>query len=368
MSSSQKKIVNIGLIGCGEVAQVIHIPTLLFMRDSFRITYLCDVSASALQHCSQSLPNKHQTTQNPGELCAAEDVDVVLVANSDEYHADHAILALQHDKYVLVEKPLALTKRDVESIIEAEKTSKGSVMVGYMWRYAAPFEDAVKEIGGIDKILYVRVRDIIGPNSAFVGQSATFPKKFTDFTPEDARDKDERAKEMVKTALEGEIGGITVTPESTQMWRLFGGLGSHDLSVMREVLGLPEKVIGSSLGFPFWNVLFRYPDFTVSYESGIDNIPRFDAHIEVYGATKSVKLQYDTPYVKGLPVTLHISENVDGAYKETMVRKSYEDPYTQEMKKLWGLVVEGRSVKTTAQDALQDLEVFGMAMKHFYDS
>lgn len=191
----------------------------------------------------------------------------MLVVNSDEYHADHAVLALQHDKHVLVEKPLALTKRDVQAIIDAEGKSKGSVMVGYMRRYAAPFEDAVKEIGGIDKILYARVRgtvstaacssvfidsaDIIGPNSAFVGQSATFPKKFT-LTTEDASDKDERAKEMVKTALDTEAGVIPVTPESTQMWRLFGGLGSHDLSVMREVLGMPQKVVGSSLGFPFW--------------------------------------------------------------------------------------------------------------------
>lgn len=158
MSPPQQKIVNVGLIGCGEVAQVIHIPTLLFMRDWFRITYLCDVSASALQHCSQALPNKHRTTLNPEELCASDDVDVVLVANSDEYHADHAVLALRYDKHVLVEKPLALTKRDVNAIIDAEGKSKGSVMVGYMRRYAAPFEDAIREIGGIDQVLYARVR------------------------------------------------------------------------------------------------------------------------------------------------------------------------------------------------------------------
>lgn len=36
------------------------------------------------------------------------------------------------------------------------------------------------------------------------------------------------------------------------MWRILGGLGSHDLSVMREALGMPEKIVGSSLGFPFW--------------------------------------------------------------------------------------------------------------------
>jgi predicted dinucleotide-utilizing enzyme len=161
MSSAPRKIVNIGLVGCGEVAQVIHIPTLLFMRDWFRITYLCDVSAAALEHCSQGLPNKHKTTRNPEDLCASDEVDVVLVANSDEYHAAHAVLALQHDKHVLVEKPLALTKRDVQAVIDAEEKSKGSVMVGYMRRFASPFEDAVKEIGGIDKILYARVRGTI---------------------------------------------------------------------------------------------------------------------------------------------------------------------------------------------------------------
>ena len=73
----------------------------------------------------------------------------------------------------------------------------------------------------------------------------------TDISPEDVAEKEARAKEMVKRALEVEAG-VDVTPESSRMWRLFVGLGSHDLSVMREALGMPEKVVGSSLGFPFW--------------------------------------------------------------------------------------------------------------------
>ena len=114
------------------------------------------------------------------------------------------------------------------------------------------------------------------------------------------------------------------------------------------------------------SVLFTYPGFTVSYESGIDNIPRFDAHLEVYSNTKTVRVQYDTPYVKGLPVTLHIAENVNGEYHETSIRKTYEDPYTLEMRRLWRWVVLNEPVKTTAKDALQDHEIFGMVMKHGY--
>ncbi|RMD42582.1 hypothetical protein DV735_g2560, partial [Chaetothyriales sp. CBS 134920] len=346
-------IVNVGLIGCGEIAQVVHIPTLNFMKAWFRIAYLCDVSAAALAHCAAKIPGDDavKTTRDPAELCASPDVDAVIVASSDEYHALHAILALKHDKHVLVEKPMALNRKAVDAIIEAEKTSKGSLMVGYMRRYAAPFEDAVKEIGGLDKVLYARVRDIIGPNSFFVDQSGTFPAKFTDFRPEDSEDKTRRADEMVAIALKEDCGGIPVTPETTLMWRIFGGLGSHDLSVMREALGIPTSVVGSSLGFPFWNVLYRYPTFTVSYESGIDNIPRFDAHLEIYGADKTIRVQYDTPYVKGLAVTMHVCENDNGAYKETMIRKSYEDPYTLEMKTFWKMAVEGERPKTTAEDA-----------------
>ncbi len=110
------------------------------------------------------------------------------------------------------------------------------------------------------------------------------------------------------------------------------------------------------------SVLFQYPGFCVSYESGIDNIPRFDAHIEIYSKEKSVRVQYDTPYVKGLPIKLHVRENSDGVYKETMVLKTYEDPYTIEMKELYAIIVEGRPVKTTAEDAAKDLKIFQMIM------
>ncbi|KAM0271163.1 hypothetical protein ACHAQH_009164 [Verticillium albo-atrum] len=364
-STAARSVLNVGLIGCGEVAQVVHIPTLSYMSSWFKITYLCDVSDAALKHCAAKIPGAVRTTRDPHELCASDDVHVVLVASSDEYHAEHAMAALKYHKHVLVEKPLALTKKDINAIAEAERESRGTVMVGYMRRYAAPFEDAVKEIGGMDKILYARLRDIIGANSTFVGQSGTFPERFSDFRPEDSADKAARHHQSVDIAL-AECGNVPVTEESSLVWRVLCGLGSHDLSVMREALGMPTSVVGSSLGFPFWNVLFKYPGFTVSYESGIDNNPRFDAHLEVYSNTKSVRVQYDTPYVKGLPVTMHIAENDNGAFKETTIRKTYEDPYTHEFKVWWEAVVEGKRPKTTVEDAVQDLEIFGMAMNHHY--
>lgn len=92
-------------------------------------------------------------------------------------------------------------------------------------------------------------------------------------------------------------------------------------------------------------------------------MPRFDAHLTIYSANKTVRVQYDTPYIKGLPVTLNIQENVDGVYKESTIRKTYEDPYTIELKELYSVIVDGKPVKTTAEDAKLDLEIFRMLFK-----
>lgn len=74
-------------------------------------------------------------------------------------------------------------------------------------------------------------------------------------------------------------------------------------------------------------------------------------------------MQWDNPWVKGLPTTLHIAENVDDALKETTIRRTYEDPYTLEMKELYEWLVNGKPVKTTIDDARHDQEIFQMIMK-----
>lgn len=153
------KIINVGIIGCGEATQVLHIPTLNSMYQLFNITYLCGVSTSSLEFCSKRVLNHEpRTTLDANTLCASSDVDVVFVISASEFHPRHTIMALKHDKHVFVEKPMAMTELEATSIIEAEKLSKGRVFVGFMRRYATAFIDAVEEIGGLDKILYARVR------------------------------------------------------------------------------------------------------------------------------------------------------------------------------------------------------------------
>jgi len=159
-AATRSRRVSVGIIGCGEVTQVIHLPTLVSLSELFEVRLLCDVSEAALAHCSLRLPHAHRTTRAAADVCAARDIDVVLVASSDEFHATHVVAALDAGKHVFVEKPVALSLRDVDAIEAARARSGTVVMVGYMRRYAAVLRDAIDEVGGAGEVLYARVRGV----------------------------------------------------------------------------------------------------------------------------------------------------------------------------------------------------------------
>lgn len=350
------KRLNVGVVGTGEVAQVIHLPILAALQEKFQISALCDISEESLLYTSKKYGVTNLYT-DAKELVKQTDLDLVLVLNSDEYHAEVAVDAANAGKHVLIEKPMALTLEDADAIIDAKNKNNVKIMVGYMRRYAPAFEAAIKEIGELDKVLYARVRDIIGSNSYFVDQSGTYPKRFTDIPGSAMTDRNERAMDITKRAL-GDAN-----PQLASIYRLLGGLGSHDLSVMREALGMPVNVAGASANGNFLNVLFEYEDFTVNYETGIDGHGRFDAHLEVYGPQKTVRVEYDTPYIKSLPIKLIVSEtNADGIYKESVIRPTYVDPYTIELETLYDAIVNNKAIKTTPEDAKEDLVIFKMIM------
>jgi predicted dehydrogenase len=164
-ANSTAQILRVGIIGGGEVSQVIHIENLNTLSDWYQTTHLCDVSQQALAHCATKVLGraKPKTRKSAGELCTSSKFDVVLIANADAYHIPYALLALKQNKYCLLEKPAALCFRGVNLLIAAENTSKGKIFVGTMRRYASAVGDAIQEVGGMTQIKFARVRDIIGP-------------------------------------------------------------------------------------------------------------------------------------------------------------------------------------------------------------
>ncbi|KFA50646.1 hypothetical protein S40293_04883 [Stachybotrys chartarum IBT 40293] len=364
--STQRKL-GVGIIGAGEVFQVCHGPCLLLLSHLFRIESICDVSRTQVDHCASKFSIPHSTLLAQ-EVIDNPKVDVVFILTSDETHAPLAVASLQAKKHVFVEKPLTLSIPSAQTIVDAEQATGGEarVFVGYMRRYASSYLNAFKrEVASIPKILYARVRDFSGPNAQFVGQSGTFQVKGTDFPAHATEERNARLQALFAEAFPGQ----EITDEKKKMCRFLGGLGSHDISLMRETLGFPDKVVGVSANHPFYSAILSYRNkdgssYSVTYESGIDGVPVFDAHLSVYGAEKRVTIEYDSPYVKGLPINVKVQElNEHGELQHRSVLSSYEDAYTAELQELHECLVGGKEIKTTAQDALQDITLYEMFYK-----
>src|SRR5258708_11357950 len=72
------------------------------------------------------------------ELCADPSVEVVYVATPHELHAAHVCAAAAKGKHVLVEKPMAITLHDCQTMIAAARQAKGQLIVGHSHSFNAP--------------------------------------------------------------------------------------------------------------------------------------------------------------------------------------------------------------------------------------
>ncbi|MEZ4707615.1 MAG: Gfo/Idh/MocA family oxidoreductase [Caldilineaceae bacterium] len=73
--------IRIGVVGCGAIAQVHHMPNLSELQDEFTVTCVCDVSAGAAQYVANRFHVPRWTTDHR-QLLQAE-VDAVLLCQSD---------------------------------------------------------------------------------------------------------------------------------------------------------------------------------------------------------------------------------------------------------------------------------------------
>ena len=71
-----------------------------------------------------------QVYERVEDLCADSNVDAVYVATPHQFHAQHALMALEQGKHVLLEKPMALNLEDCNAMIQAAEQQSVQLLVG----------------------------------------------------------------------------------------------------------------------------------------------------------------------------------------------------------------------------------------------
>ncbi len=98
---------------------------------------------SAAQFAAEfGIPNVHSSYE---ALVADPEVDVIYVATPHPFHAEHASMALNAGKHVLVEKPFALNAEQARQVAELAAT-RGLVVLEAMWTRFLPHMQRIREI------------------------------------------------------------------------------------------------------------------------------------------------------------------------------------------------------------------------------
>ena len=116
MTGDGSGIHRLGLAGAGAISQVVHLPILSERRD---VTIAAIADTDRMKASTIGTRFGVDRILGDDELCAADDIDGILICAPSYRHEELAIQALESGKYVLVERPLALTPDGVDRVVKA---------------------------------------------------------------------------------------------------------------------------------------------------------------------------------------------------------------------------------------------------------
>jgi len=150
-------MVDIAIIGCGYWG-----PNLTRNFNALadcRGTVICDTDPARLQHMKKLYPGV-DVCLNFDEVLDRSDVDAVAIATPTRLHYRLARKALDSGRHVLVEKPLATSVQECESLLETAEEKGLILMVGHTFLYS-PTVRKIREIirqGDLGELQYVSAR------------------------------------------------------------------------------------------------------------------------------------------------------------------------------------------------------------------
>ncbi len=342
--------VRMGVIGCGAIAQVHHLPNLVDLPDLFTVTAVCDVSRGAADYVAAKFHVPHAFTDHR-ELLASGTVDAVLLCQSDP-KTQIAVDAFDAGKHVFIEKPMCYSVQEADRIIAAHQRAGTVGQVGYMKVFDPAYEYALAEVQQMDAIRFIQVNHLHPNNDLHVRQFDV--RKFDDIPAEASA-----ALQTARTAARREAIGDTPAAV-TMAFHLLSGSMIHDLYGMRTMLGLPKRIVSTEIWFEgrAFSMTLEYPNGARCVASWID-LPElwdFRETLEVYGDRKRVIVTYPTGFSRGILSTVTVQGIDTGGVtyrKEPAI--DWESAFVREMRHFHACIAAGATCRTPVESARDDI-------------
>jgi predicted dehydrogenase len=338
----------IGVIGCGLIAQVMHLHYLRELADRFEIAALCDVSEELVRACADDygVPRTFARWQ---DLLAAP-VDAVLILTSGS-HAPIAIAAAAAGKHMLIEKPMCFSVAEGRAIIEAARRAGVTLMVGYNKRYDPAYQRLAEEIGSLSDLRLLQVTTLESPLQPYVAHYRLH--KAGSLAPELAKAfvADNQAR---VTAAIGDAD-----PHSRHAYHLVL-LDSmvHEFNAIRGILGEPDRLEFANIRENGLTVVLRFgaAECVIAWVD-LPGIARYEMEFAFYAPERRLTLSFPSPFLRSMPTLLKV-EGGDRSSPQAWSNEqvvSYAESFKEELIHFHDCVTSGRPPLTSGEDALRDI-------------
>lgn len=320
-------MLNVAIVGAGTMGKV-HSNAYLNVKNA-KVVAVCDLEIEK----ASVLASAHgaKSYRDFDEMLNREEIDIMDICLPTYLHREYSLKAIDRNKHVFCEKPVALNKADAEEMIVRAEERKVKFAVGHVVRFFPAYMNAVESI-----------------KEGKIG------------TPK-----------LIRTTRNGAYPSW-----SWQDWysdyRLSGGpildLVIHDIDWIRHNFGDVERVYAKSLSGRKTEkqdhclITLRLKNGAIAHIEGSWAYPAgsiFGTTLEVIGT----KGQIEADSRESAPIKKHLAvENSSKIAIESPLSGNSE-PYAAELQDFVDSIIEGREPSVTGSEAVKALEISLAAIK-----
>jgi len=321
MEKSGMKKIGIGVLGVGEMGKR-HAENLRHSVPGAELVAIADVAAGRVKQVADEL----EVAKSFGSLEAmleCKEVQAVLIATPDKFHAQGVMQAAKAGKDILCEKPIALTLADAYAALDAVNKAGVRLQIGFMRRYDPAHATAMKRI-----------------EAGEIGTPLIFKSV--------GRDKDEPPLAAYQSGLNGMIFyNSTIHDFDLARWLMrdeVAEVHSYTTVAIRPEVAQYGDVVAGSVNLQYHNGGIG------NIESYVQAVYAYDVRTEILGSKGAI-------FVGSLEKTpaVFLSANGGGQTLMDHFLTRFADAYLAEVRDFVQKLLEDKPVRVTGEDGLRAL-------------
>src|SRR6516164_5447162 len=317
------KKIGIGVLGVGEMGKR-HAENVRHLVPGAELVAVADVAGARAKQIAEEL----EVAKSFGSLEAmleCKEVQAVLIATPDKFHAQGVIQAAKAGKDILCEKPMALTLADAYAALDAVSKVGVQLQIGFMRRYDPAHAAAMKRI-----------------EAGEIGTPVIFKSV--------GRDKDEPPLAAYQSNLNGMVFyNNTIHDFDLARWLMqdeVSEVHSYTTTAIRPEVAHYGDVVASVVNLQYRNGAIG------NVESYVQAVYGYDVRTEIVGSRGSILVGslHQAPYVC-------LTSNGANRTLADYFLTRFADAYLAEMRDFVHNVLQDRPVTVSGEDGLRAVEI-----------